>query len=354
MLKKLRGYLVNKMKISIMGTGMFGFAIARYLGKKYLENKDVSIVAYDKNQRLVEYLKESREHLYHFKGKKLPPNISFTGDKKEATENADIIIMAVVSQAVREVIKEIKNFLKDGVIILNTAKALEIKTAKTFSEVIKEELSDVSIRYEIAKLSGGTFAEDLVNDAPLGADIACENPTILKKLQKIFHSRTLRIYSNRDLIGVEYAGAFKNVIAILAGIINGLGLPYGSETHMISRAAKEAKEIAVALGAKSHTFSMESQCWGNDLWMSCTGKSRNREFGKLIGKGIAPQEALKKLQARHKLVEGYYTTKIIPNLIQTTGIEAPILNELYKMIYKEKDSMKAVEDIMNREAENIN
>lgn len=344
---------MNKMKIAIIGTGMFGFAIARYLGKKYLGNKDISITAYDINKELIEYLRQYREHLYHFKGKKMPENVSFTTDKKEVAENADIIIMAVASQAIREVIKEIKSFLKDGVIIVNTAKALEIKTAKTFSEVIKEELSNTAIRYEIAKLSGGTFAEDLVNDAPLGADIACKNSIILRKLQEIFHSSTLRVYSNTDLIGVEYAGAFKNVVAILAGIINGLGLPYGSETHMISRVAKEAKEIAVALGAKPHTFSMESQCWGNDLWMSCTGKSRNREFGRLIGSGLSPKEALKKLEKEHKLVEGYYTIEVIPGLCKKTKIKALILNEIYKIVYEEKDPMGAIKDIMNREAENI-
>jgi len=195
-------------------------------------------------------------------------------------------------------------------------------TAKTFSEVISEELGN-SLRYALAKLSGGTFAQDIVNDAPLGADIACPDKGALKKLQTIFHSKTLRIYPNTDLLVVEYAGAFKNVIVILAGIVNGLKLPYGSETHMISRASKEAKEIAVKLGAKPHTFSMESQCWGNDPWMSCTGKSRNREFGKLIGIGYSPEEALKKMEKDCKLVEGYYTVKTIPKLCEKTGVKAP-------------------------------
>ena len=341
------------MKIGIMGTGMFGFAISRYLGKKYLSEETVSIVAYDINKELIEHLKKTREHLYHFKGKKSPKNVLFTNNKKEVARDADIIIMAVVSQAIREVIKGIKNYLKNDVIIVNTAKALEIGTGKTFSEVVTEELENQDLNFVVAKLSGGMFAEDLVNDVPLGADIACEDKDILRKLQKIFHSSTLRVYANTDLIGVEYAGAFKNVIAILAGIINGLGLPYGSETHMISRAAKEAKDIAVALGAKSHTFSMESQCWGNDLWMSCTGKSRNREFGKLIGSGFSPKEALNEMKKKRKLVEGYYTARVIPMLCEKTRVRAPILSETYKIVYEEKDPMTSIKDIMDREAENI-
>ena len=279
------------------------------------------------------FKQEYRTHLYHFGYKKIFPNVSFTNNKEALTRNADIVIFAVTSQSVRETIKEIKSNLKDGVILLNTAKAFEIETAKTFYEVINEEMQSVNIKYSVAKLSGGTFAEDLINEAPLGADIACKDPTSLKKLQEIFHDQTLRVYGNVDVIGVECAGAFKNIIAIFAGIINGLGLPYGSETHMISRAAKEGKEIAIALGSKPHTFWMESQCWGNDLWMSCTGKSRNREFGRLIGSGLSPEEALEKMKEAHKLVEGYYAVGAIPKLIKNANVNAPIFNEIYQIIY---------------------
>ena len=340
------------MKIGVVGTGMFGFALARYLGKKYERDKTIEIMAYDRNRELIKYLREFRVHPYHFKDKKLPNNVKLTDSKKELAEGSEIIVMAIPSQAIRETVREMKSYLEDGVVILNTAKALEIGTAKTFSEVISEELGN-TLGYTLAKLSGGTFAQDIVNDAPLGADIACPNKGTLKKLQIIFHSKTLRVYPNTDLLGVEYAGAFKNVIAILAGVVNGLELPYGSETHLISRASKEAKEIAVKLGAKPHTFSMESQCWGNDLWMSCTGKSRNREFGKLIGIGYSPEEALKKMEKDRKLVEGYYTVKTIPKLCEKTGVKAPILNEIYKIVCEMKDPQKSIEDIMKMEAEGI-
>lgn len=338
------------MKISIVGTGMFGFALGRYLGNKFLGENKIKIVAYDSNAELMQHLRKNRTHLYHFKDKKMPPNVSFASDKKELIQDADIITLAVTSQAVRGIVREITDYFKNGVIILNTAKALEIKTGKIFSEVIKEEITNTSINYCNAKLSGGTFAVDLVNNVPLGADIACVNISALKKLQEIFHSKTLRIYGNSDLVGVEYAGAFKNVIAILAGIINGLGLPYGSETHMISRAAKEAKEIAVALGGKPHTFSMESQCWGNDLWMSCTGKSRNREFGRLIGTGLSPNEALGEMKAERKLVEGYYTIEVTPQLCEKAKANSPIFNEIYKIVYEEKEPSRSIKHLMNRKA----
>lgn len=341
------------MKISIVGTGTFGFSLARHFGKKYLGNNEVAIMTYDSNSELMRFLRRYKTHPYHFKGKRIPQNVSLASDKKELIENADILILAVTSQAVRGTVREIKGYLKDNVIFLNTAKALEVGTAKTFSEVIKEEMANVPVKYTTAKLSGGTFAGDLVNDAPLGADIACENPYVLKKLQETFSTSALRIYGNNDLVGAEYAGAFKNIIAIFAGIIVGLGLPYGSETHMISRAAKEAKEIAVSLGAKPYTFSMESQCWGNDLWMSCTGKSRNREFGILIGKGMSSHDALEKMQLEHKLVEGYYTTGAIPKLSMKVKVKTPIFNEIYKIVYKEKDPLKSINELMNMKLENI-
>jgi len=332
---------------------MFGFALGHYLGNTFLGKDKIKIVTYDSNEELLQHLRTYRTHLYHFKDKKMPPNVSFARTKKELIEDTDIIVLAVTSQAVRGIVREIKDYFKNGAIILNTAKALEIKTCKIFSEVIKEEMTNTSLNYCNSKLSGGTFAVDLVNNVPLGADIACVNISALKKLQEIFHGKTLRIYGNTDLVGVEYAGAFKNVIAVWAGIINGLGLPYGSETHMISRAAKEAKEIAVALGGKPHTFSMESQCWGNDLWMSCTGKSRNREFGRLIGTGLSPSEALGKMTAGHKLVEGYYTIDAIPQLCKKAKANSPIFNEIYNIIYEEKEPNRSIKHLMNRKAGNI-
>lgn len=341
------------MKIGIAGTGMFGFALAFYLGKKYEKDKDINIITFDSNNALIQHLNKYRTHLYHFKNKKISPQVIFTTDKKELVENTDIVIMAVTSQSIREVIRELKDYLKNQVIILNTAKALERENAKTFYEVIEEELSTINICYKIAKLSGGTFAEDIINEAPLGADIACTDSISLNKLQKIFSSHHLYIYGNTDLIGVEYAGAFKNVIAIMAGIINGLGLPYGSETHMISRAAQEAKNIAVNFGARPQTFSMESQCWGNDLWMSCTGKSRNREYGILIGKGFDPKEALDKLQEEHKLVEGYYTAQSIPALFKKANVKTPIFNEIYQIIQNHKIPLESIKYLMNLNLENI-
>jgi len=324
------------MEIGIYGIGTFGFAFSYLIGKKY------KVIAYDRNRDLINYLRKNRRHLYHFRNRKAPKNVEFTNDLNDL-DKANHIIMAVPSFAVREVAKNMKHFKNK--VIINTAKALERKTAKRLSRVIKEEMDA-----EVAQFSGGTFATDIIKGAPLGADLACEDVVLLRELQSLFSFPSLRIYGNADLAGVEYAGAFKNVIAIFAGIMYGLRLPYGSITHMISRAAKEARDIAIALGAKSHTFSMESQCWGNDLWMSCTGKSRNREFGVLIGKGMDAEKALKIMGKQHKMVEGYYTLEAIPKLKK---VKADILTEIYEIVFNGKDARKAIKDIMEREPEMI-
>jgi len=341
------------MKIGIIGAGMFGFSLSYHLGKKHFDDPDIKIMCYDLNKQLIDHLEKYRMHLYHFGNKQLFPNTVFTNDIKNLVENTNILIIAVTSQAIRDTIRNIKLLLKDDIIIINTSKALERNTGKIFSQVIAEELSEINIKYTLAKLSGGTFAIDIINEAPLGVDIACENQDVMREIQNIFHDRRLRVYGNNDLTGVEYAGAFKNIIAIFAGIVNGLGMPYGSETHMISRAAKEAKDIAMALGAKPYTFSMGSQCWGNDLWMSCTGKSRNREYGYLIGSGYDPEEAWIKMKSEHRLVEGYFTVESIPILLKNSQIKAPILQEIYNIVYNGKNPKSSIGDLMFREIENI-
>lgn len=325
---------------------MFGFALTKHFGDKYKNNKHYNIVSFDRNKDAVDYINETRHHPYHFTHAKLNEKNRITNDIYSCISDVDILILAIPSQSIRSVIQNLKSCICKDIIIINTAKALECKTNKRLSEVIDEELSGIEHTYTLAHFSGGTIAEDIVNEAPLGADIACENIETCKMLQDLFSNENLRVYGNTDMIGIEYAGAFKNVIAILAGIANGMGLPYGSETHLISRAAKEAKDIAVRLGAKEESFSMENQAWGNDLWMSCTGNTRNRYFGKLIGEGITTEEALGILEREHKIAEGYNTVRIIPELSEKTKCCSNILTNIHQILFDNKACNIAIEEIM--------
>jgi len=293
---------MNKLfNVSILGLGNFGYALLKHLSKKQESAGNFLLYGFDNNKELIDYLRSERRHLYHHKYVSINGNIIFADNLKELIRVADILILAVPSDSIRDIIIEMKNYIRKELIILNTAKALDNTTGQRLSVVIKELLGEVSQYVQLAMLAGGTIASDLFGHEPLGVDIASENRDILPILKELFSTNNLNVYITDDLAGVEYAAAFKNVIAILAGIINGLGFSYGSETHIISRAAGEVKRLVVnRLGGKRETFSMETQCWGNDLWMSCTGNTRNREFGVLIGKGLSAEEALNRMKEQNK------------------------------------------------------
>ena len=287
-------------KISVCGIGNFGFALLKHLSKMN-RSKDFTLYAYDRNKELVEYLRIKKKHLIHHENIRISDDIIFTNDIREIVDNVDILILAVNSDAIREVLNNLKSYINNNLIILNTAKALDVETGMRFSEIISACLKDVNYSISVAMLAGGTIAKDLFNHELLGIDIASENKEIAELLKDIFVADNLNIYTTTDLRGVEYVAAFKNVISILAGIINGLGFSYGSETHMISRAAGEVKKlVTTTLGGKEDTFSIESQCWGNDLWMSCTGNTRNREFGVMLGKGYKTKDALSEMRMMNK------------------------------------------------------
>lgn len=336
-------------KISIFGIGNFGFAILKHLDNKLVgeEKKHFSLFAYDRNVELVNNLFINRKHLLHHKDVKVSDNIVFVENIHQLVDNVDILVLAVTSIAIKEVILKVKPYIKKDLIILNTAKALDNETGKRCSEIIKDALVEIKYSYSLAMLSGGTIAEDLFNQEPLGIDIASDDDEAVKNLKNLFVADNLNVYTTSDLSGVEYASAFKNVLSIFAGMIEGLGFSYGSKTHMISRVSREIKILVVKkLGGLESTFSIESQCWGNDMWMSCTGNTRNREFGVLIGQGLKLEDALKKMSRENKTVEGVNTIMTISNIIGNDKHNFPILCSVQKIVFKNTDARIEIMNLM--------
>jgi len=314
-------------KISVYGIGNFGYAILKHLDSK--DGKDFSLHGYDRNKKLILNLKKNRKHLNHHKSIKISKMIRFEDDIKNLIENCDILILAINSEATREVIQKIKKHINKKIIIVNTAKALDFKTGKRISQIVDEELKNV--KYEYALFAGGTIAQELFSHEPLGVDIACKNKVILRKLVQLFQASNLSVYPTTDLVGVEYASAFKNVISILAGIIKGMDFSYGSETHIISRAAYEIEKVVTKdLGGQKKTFKINSQCWGNDLWMSSTGNTRNREFGILLGKGTSVDDAISMMKQNDKTIEGHNTLTALGKIKSARNY--PLINFLYEFI----------------------
>jgi len=328
-------------KISIYGIGNFGYALLKHLDKK--SDKMLDIHVFDRNKQVIKLLRSKRVHPNFHKGVKISEKVKFEDNVKDLIKDCDVLILAVNSFATREVLREVKKYINQELIIINTAKALDFQTGKRLSEISKEELE--GINYSYALLAGGTIAKDLFKHEPLGVDIACEELEKAKLLKDIFTSENLKVYVTTDLAGVEYASAFKNVISILAGIINGMGFSYGSETYIISRAAHEVETIVInKLGGKKETFSMISQCWGNDLWMSCTGKTRNREFGILLGKGLSVEKAERKMEEKRKSVEGINTIQVLDRLAKLN--DYPLLDYLYRLIAKKTIGIEIIKQVI--------
>jgi glycerol-3-phosphate dehydrogenase (NAD(P)+) len=331
------------MKVALYGIGNFGYALLKHLDR--FKSSDHEIVAFDRNDKLLASLRKTRTHLFFHKKFKISSNISFASSPKELVNDADIVILAVTSSATREVMKNIGPHLKQNVILLNTAKALDFKTGQPLSEVVNGSLKT---KHSYSVMAGGTIARDLFKHDPLGIDIASDSKDALKTLKDLFSSETLKVYTTQDLTGVEYASAFKNVIALLAGTVNGLGLSYGSETHLISRASAEIGGLIVKhFGGQAKTFSMGSQCWGNDLWMSCTGQTRNRKFGVLLGKGFTNKQALAMMEKEHNTVEGLNTLASMKKALGSHFDQYPVLVAIHDIVAKDKNPSAVISQLMH-------
>jgi len=225
---------------------------------------------------------------------------------------------------------KIKPYLKNNVIVVNTAKALDSEDM-TFSNLFEKVIGEHGT---YAMMAGGSIAKDLFHHEPLGIDIACKNNDAALVLKDLFKSENVKIYLLKDVVGVELASAFKNVVSIFAGIVSGLGMSFGSETHYISRFSKEIQDISVKWGADKETFNMERQCWGNDLWMSCLGNTRNREFGFFLGSGKSVLEAKEIMKNENKTVEGLSTILILDKITQDDRKDYLLLSSTIDIVLK--------------------
>ena len=347
-------------KITVIGAGAFGFALAKHLSDKIISPDEYhwtdtmgeikSLDIFDINVELIEHLKLERSQKYFFPESRVNDLVKPTTDMKAAVKDADILILSLPAQHIRGFIKKAKDSLKNGVIILNAAKGIEVDTNKFISEIIKEELDTTD--YTLAVLSGGMIAKEFISGfGVFGADISCEDKDVGLLLQQVFSSKKLRVYLNDDILGVESAGALKNVASIAAGFMDGLGFPYGSKTLILSLVAYEIRCISIKMGAKSHTFRIHTQSFGNDFLMSTTGNTRNREFGQRVAQGTSAVEVIEQMKKENKTAEGYYSAKVAHSIVEKHSLKSPIINMVYDVLYANKDIRKCVEELMSSDLE---
>lgn len=330
-------------KISIIGAGAFGFALAKIIGDKH---SDKEIFVFDVQKEYIEHIKKTKKHPVFHGDTKLALHVNATHSLKQAVEGSDLIILAVPSKFMRAALKDLKkNITKDN-ILLNVAKGLEIESSMTMSQLIEQELKEIKTNYAVCSLSGGMIAREVTLQNPLCAEIACEDEDTAKKIAEMLQNEYLRIETTTDIIGIELAGAFKNVIAIGAGIFDGLGYGESSKSAFVSYAARQMRRLAMAMGAERKTFGPGSQAWFGDLMTTCFGKSRNRELGELIGKGLTAEEAVDKLIKEKKSIEGYTTAKVVYSLINKHNIDAPLIKMIYRVLYEEMPANKFIEEFI--------
>ncbi len=324
------------MKISIVGAGSWGTAFASLLAKKGFE-----VVLWARNPEVAEAINRENRNPFYLSSAVLPAKVRATS----LIENlfpTKLIVLAVPSHALREVVEKLTPFLNSQVKILSLTKGIEEKTGMRMSEVIVEAASFPLER--IAVLSGPNHAEEVIEEFPSATVIASVSEQLSQQLQEVVFTPYFRVYTNTDLIGVEIGGAAKNVIAIAAGISDGLGFGDNTKASLLTRGLAEIARLGVALGAKPLTFL--GLAGVGDLIATATSKhSRNRFVGEQIGRGKSLKEILNSMRM---VAEGVKTTISLKKLGEKLGLSLPITEEVYQVLFKGKDPRRSVEDLMLR------
>ncbi|MFW6236909.1 MAG: NAD(P)H-dependent glycerol-3-phosphate dehydrogenase [Desulfosudaceae bacterium] len=312
---------VDQVNIAVVGAGSWGTALAHLLA-----GKGLSPLLWAWEPELCSQIEDEHENRIYLPGIKLAPGIRMTNDLAEAVTDRDIVLMVVPSHLMRQVAGQMAAHLAAGTIVATASKGIENKTHLTMTGVLEEALPTVD-RDHLAVLSGPSFAREVA------ADISAP---------------VFRVYTNNDVIGVELGGAMKNVIALASGIVDGLGLGLNTRAAMITRGLAEIRRAGIALGADPHTFS--GLAGVGDLILTCTGNlSRNYTVGKKLGEGLTIDEILSEMRM---VAEGVKTAKSVYNLSRKLGVEMPICNEVYAVIYEGVSAKDAVVRLMTRSLKN--
>lgn len=320
--------------IAVIGAGSWGTTLAYLLSKKGF---DISLWVHEED--LAEEIDKTRINSVYLPNITLPDNITVTNQIEEAVKKARYVLNVVPTQYIRSVFKKAIPYIQEDAIIINAAKGIERGTLLTVSSILKELLD-----HSLAVLSGPSFAKEVIKNLPTAVTLAIKDRVKGLLLQEIFNANHFRVYTHDDILGVELGGALKNVIAIASGISDGLGLGHNSRAALITRGLIEMKRLGVAMGAKEETFSGLSGL--GDLVLTCTGPlSRNYTVGIKLAQGMKLSDILTQTKM---VAEGVATAESAFELSQKYQIETPIIEQVYQVIYKDKDPAVAVYDLMNR------
>lgn len=323
------------MKIAIIGDGGWGTTLAIILSRK-----GYKVSLWGAFPEYVRFLKEKRENVKFLPSIPIPKEILITADLEEALSGSKVVVLAVPSQFMRGVVGKLNGFDFSNSIIVSVTKGIENKTLKRMSEIIEELLGEV----RLAVLSGPSIAIEVARGIPTTVVAASQGKDICRQIQTIFSTDRFRVYTNPDVIGVELGGALKNIIAIAAGISDGIGLGTNTKAALLTRGLVEITRLGVNMGADMRTF--EGLSGMGDMVTTCISPhGRNRWLGEEIGKGRKLKNIISKTEM---VVEGVSTTESAYELSKKNKVDMPITREIYAVLFKNKDPLLAVNDLMKR------
>ena len=329
-------------RVSIIGGGSWGSAFALNLSKKNVPTK-----LWIREKEVYEETRRYRENRTFLAGSIFPSSVAFYHDLEEALLDAEVVFIAIPSKFCRRMYERMAPFLSSEHIIVNLTKGIEKETLKRMSELM-EDIFSSTFEPNIVSLSGPSFAREVAESHPTAVVVASKDIELSRKIQRLVSNAYFRAYTSDDIIGVELAGALKNVIAISAGISDGLEFGSNSVAALITRGLAEMTRLGIKLGAKMETFAGLASI--GDLVLTCTGKlSRNRYVGYELGKGKFLKDIVTNMQM---VAEGVDTTLSAYQLAKREGIEMPICEQTYQVLYNDKDPRIALQDLMSRKLKN--
>lgn len=322
-------------KVSVLGGGSWGIALAVLLHKNGHQ-----VTVWSALEAEIAMLKEQHEHKM-LPGVKLPEDMYFTTDDKEAVTGRDLLIMAVASSYTRSTAHRLSALIAPGQKIVNVGKGVEEHTLMTLSEIISEEIPQA----DVAVLSGPSHAEEVSRGIPTTIVVGAKTKATAEYLQNLFMNDVFRVYTSADILGIELGGSLKNVVALAAGIADGLGYGDNTKAALITRGITEIARLGTAMGAKFETFCGLTGI--GDLIVTCASMhSRNRRAGILIGQGKSMDEAMAEVKM---VVEGVYSAKAAMGLAEKYRVQLPIIEQVNAVLFDGKSAADAVKELMLRD-----
>lgn len=323
-------------KVSLLGAGSWGTALAIVLA-----NNGHDVILWSALESEITMLQTHREHMNRLPGVKLPDNIKVTSDLEMACSDPDIIVFSVASPYVRSTAKQCAPFIKEGQIIVNVGKGIEEDTLMTLSEILQEELP----KGEITVLSGPSHAEEVSKGIPTTVVVGAKKKRTAEFIQNVFMNKVFRVYISPDIISIELGGALKNVIALAAGMVDGLGFGDNTKAALMTRGIAEITRLGVAMGGKKETLCGLSGI--GDLIVTCTSNhSRNHNAGYLMGKGYSMEAAMEEVK---QVVEGVYSAKSARKLAEKYQVNMPIIEAVNQVLFEEKSAEDATSELLTRD-----